>query len=94
MKLSTISSAEMSISTPRAPVATILRGQVFLQRHGQAIVHVDLDGDEQGLAELEDRYAVHRSAASWRGAAGTTTLAQSAQRQREGVRQRRLGARR
>ena len=62
MKLSTISSAEMSISTPRASCATILAGQIVLQRRRQPVVHVDLDGDEQRVAELEDWNAVHRQA--------------------------------
>ncbi len=62
MKLSTISSAEMSIRTPRALCETILAGQIIFQRRGQPVVHVDLDGDEQRIAEFEDRDAVHRQA--------------------------------
>src|SRR5919108_3636591 len=34
-------------------------GEVVLQRHGQAVVHVDLDADEQELVHLEDRNALH-----------------------------------
>ena len=55
MKESTISSAEMSISTPRARSATIALRQVVLQRHGEPVVHVDLDRDQQAVADLEDR---------------------------------------
>ena len=61
MKESTISSAEMSISTPRARASTIALGQVVLQRHGQPVVHVDLDGDQEAVAHLEDRDALHRA---------------------------------
>ena len=43
MNESTISSAEMSISTPRAPRLDDPLGQVVLQRHRQPVVHVDLD---------------------------------------------------
>ena len=43
MNESTISSAEMSISTPCAPVSAIFVGQVVLQCHRQLIVHVHLD---------------------------------------------------
>ena len=59
MKESTISSAEMSISTPLAPVASIVRRQVVLQRQRQLVLHVDLDGDQQALAHLQDRDAFH-----------------------------------
>src|SRR5262249_21399079 len=34
-------------------------GEVVLQRHGQAVVHVHLDADEQKLVHLEDRNAFH-----------------------------------
>ncbi len=50
MNESTISSAEMSISTPRARSLTIRVGQVVLQRQRQPVVHVHLDGDEQERA--------------------------------------------
>ena len=43
MKESTISSAEMSISTPRARVSAMRVGQVVLQRHRETVVHVHLD---------------------------------------------------
>ena len=61
MNESTISSAEMSISTPLARASDDARGQVVLQRHRQPVVHVDLDGDEQELAHLQDRDAFHVS---------------------------------
>src|SRR5262249_10225174 len=35
-------------------IADDRRGQLLLQGHHQAIVHLDLDGDEQELAHLED----------------------------------------
>ena len=59
MNESTISSAEMSISTPRAPVAAIRVGQIVLQLHREPVVHVDLDRHEQALAHLENRDAFH-----------------------------------
>src|SRR5438874_8018202 len=34
-------------------------GEVVLERHGQAVVHVHLDADEQELVHLEDRNALH-----------------------------------
>ena len=34
-------------------------GQVVLERHRQAIVHVDLDRDEQEFAHPKDRYMFH-----------------------------------
>ena len=68
MNESTISSAEMSISTPRAPVAAMRVGQIVLQLHRQPVVHVDLDRHEQELAHLEDRDAFH--ATSPRGGLG------------------------
>ena len=60
MNESTISSAEMSISTPARAGRGDARGQVVLQLHRQAIVHVDLDRHEQALAHLQDRDAFHR----------------------------------
>ena len=60
MKESTISSAEMSISTPLAPVARDALGQVVLQRHREPVVHVHLDRHQQELAHPEDRNAFHR----------------------------------
>jgi hypothetical protein len=36
-----------------------LRREVVLQRHRQAVVHVDLDRDEQVAAHLENRDAFH-----------------------------------
>ena len=62
MNESTISSAEMSISTPRAPVCDDPLGQVVLQRHREPVVHVDLDRHQQEFAHLEDRNAFHRRA--------------------------------
>ena len=43
---STMSSEEMSISTPRAWVGRSF-GEFILQRHGEAVVHVHLDGHEE-----------------------------------------------
>ena len=37
----------MSMSTPRACVFDDAVGQIVLQRGGEPVVHVDLDGDEQ-----------------------------------------------
>jgi hypothetical protein len=34
--------------------------QIVLQRHGEPVVHVDLDRDQQAVADLEDRYLAHR----------------------------------
>ena len=59
MNESTMSSAEMSIKTPRAPVVDDPAGQVVLQRHRQAIVHVDLDRHDQEIAHPKDRYMFH-----------------------------------
>ena len=50
MNESTISSAEMSISTPAARVATILLREVVLQRQRELVVHVDLDRHQQEVA--------------------------------------------
>ncbi len=33
--------------------------QIVLQRHGQPVVHVDLDRDQQAIADLQDRYFAH-----------------------------------
>ena len=62
MKESTISSVEMSMSTPL--LAFLLDGvrQVVLQLQRELIVHVDLDGDEQELAHPQDWNAFHRAA--------------------------------
>ena len=59
MNESTISSDEMSISTPLAAVSAISFGEVFLQRQRQPVVHVHLDRDQEELAHLEDRNAFH-----------------------------------
>ena len=64
MKESTTSSAEMSISTPRARSLDDAGGQVVLQRHRELVVHVHLDGDQQELAHLQDRDALHQPAPS------------------------------
>ena len=80
MNESTISSAEMSISTPLAPVSLDLRGQIVLQRHRQPVVHVDLDGDEQELAHPQDRDAIHGAAQS--GLVRVTDAAGALERQR------------
>ena len=61
MNESTISSDEMSISTPRAPVVRDPRGEVVLQLQREPVVHVDLDRHQQELAHLEDRDALHRA---------------------------------
>jgi len=37
-------------------------GQVFLQRHHRLVLQVDLDRDEQDVAEGQDRDAVHQPA--------------------------------
>ena len=55
MKESTISSADMSISTPARAIGHDPLRQIVLQRHRQPVVHVDLDRDQQALADLEDR---------------------------------------
>ena len=34
-------------------------GQVLLQRHCQAVVHVHLDGDQEELAHLKNRNTLH-----------------------------------
>ena len=68
MNESTISSDEMSISTPAAPVCDDLLRQIVLQRHRQPVVHVHLDGDEQELAHPQDRNAFHagpQATAGW-----------------------------
>ena len=36
-------------------------GQIVLQRHGQPVVHVHLDGDQQAVADLQDRDLGHTS---------------------------------
>ena len=58
MKESTISSAEMSMSTPRLgfhdPVS-----QVVLQAEGEPVVHVHLNGGEQKLAHLQNGNPIH-----------------------------------
>ena len=56
---STISSAEMSISTPLAPVFEMRVGQVVLQRQRRLVLHVHLDRDQQAAAHPQDRDAVH-----------------------------------
>ena len=55
MNESTISSEEMSIRTPRAWSETIRFGEVVLQPHREAVVHVDLNRDQQQIAHLQDR---------------------------------------
>ena len=52
----------MSINTPRALVVGDPAGEVVLQRHRQAIVHVDLDRHDQILAHPKDRYVFHVTA--------------------------------
>ena len=59
IKESTISSPEISISTPRAGLDDV-RGQLILQRQRQLVMHVHLDGDEQEFLHLQYRNAVHR----------------------------------
>ena len=59
MNESTMSSEEMSISTPRAFVSAICAGEVVLKGHRQPIVHVDLDRHDQEFAHPEDRYVFH-----------------------------------
>ena len=55
MNESTISSAEMSISTPLARVWTMRAGKVVLKRQRKVIVHVHLDGHQQELTDPDDR---------------------------------------
>jgi hypothetical protein len=55
-----MSSAEISINTPRADVLLMRSGQVVLQGQGQLVMHVDLDGDEQKVAHLKNRNTLHR----------------------------------
>jgi hypothetical protein len=43
----------------RGPLSIDALGQVLLQRERELVVHVDLDRDEQVLAHLENRDAVH-----------------------------------
>ena len=98
MNESTISSAEMSISTPCA-LAGRSACQIVLQRHRQAVVHVHLDRDQQVIAHLQDRNAFHALSpvAVGRGPAPVCPCfsapreAAALQRDRERVRQRRLG---
>ena len=90
MNESTISSAEMSIRTPRAPVGDDALGQVVLQRHRQPVVHVDLDGDEQERPIL--RIGMRSMARPQpRGAARVTPSPTRCSATRERVGQRRLG---
>ena len=58
MMLSTRSSAEMSIMTPRAGLNEFMR-KIVLQRHRQLVVHVELDADKQAPPDLQDRYLLH-----------------------------------
>ena len=90
MKESTISSAEMSIRTPLARVSAMRVGQVVLQRHREAVVHVHLDGDQEAVAHLEDRDAFHARPHAVRGARSDGQPG-CAERDGEGVRERRLG---
>src|SRR5919204_2845746 len=41
------------------PIANDAIGEIVLQRHGQTVVHVDLDADQEELVHLEDRNALH-----------------------------------
>ncbi len=59
MNESTMSSAEMSIRTPRASVRAIRLCEVVLKGHGQPIVHVDLDRHDQEFSHPQDRYMFH-----------------------------------
>ena len=59
MKESTISSEEMSISTPRAPVSAIRSVRSSCRVEGEPVVHVHLDGDQEELAHPQDRDAFH-----------------------------------
>ena len=65
MKLSTISRAEMSITTPFAPVRTISL-LVVLQGDGDVVLQVDLDRDQQDSADAQDRDLVHQLPAATR----------------------------
>src|SRR6185437_13944715 len=60
MKESTISTAVMSMITPRAPVAASSSAS-FLEPHDALVLQVDLDGDEERRPDLEDRHAVHQA---------------------------------
>jgi hypothetical protein len=44
------------------PITHDAIGEVVLQRHGQPVVHVHLDADQQELVHLEDRNALHAAA--------------------------------
>src|SRR5579864_8707632 len=58
--------------------------EVVLQRHGQAVVHVDLNADEQTVADLEDRNLFHAaySAGVWADLARSTTVLPTRRRAR------------
>ncbi len=62
------------------------RGEVFLQGEGGVVLHVQLDGDQQGVAHAEDRYAFHAVPCSV--AHAVDAPAALLQRESEGVRER------
>ena len=62
MNESTISSVEMSMSTPRLAFFDDGVRQIVLQLERHLIVHVDLDGDEQELAHPQYWDAFHVAA--------------------------------
>ena len=68
-------------------------GEIVLERHRQAVVHVHLDRDQQAVAHLQDRdvapSGVRRSCRV--GARSTTASPSRRERQGESVGQRRLG---
>ena len=58
MKESTTSSAEISISTPRA-VAHDARSKFVLEGERELVVHIHLDRDQQEGTHFEYRNALH-----------------------------------
>ena len=64
MKESTISSEEISISTPLAPGLGDLLREVVLQGHGQTVVHIHLDGHQQVVAHAQNRNALHQASSA------------------------------
>src|SRR2546422_615043 len=87
-RTTTMSFEERTGSVSSSGIANDAVGEVVLQRHGQAVVHVHLDADEQELVHLEDRNSLHAASLRLRRAAdgGAGPL----QRDDEGVGQRGL----
>ena len=77
--------ADVDQHAPRAGAGDAV-GQVVLQRQGELVVHVHLDRDQEELAHLEDRNAVHGGLDYARGAVTRATPRLSAsERHGEGV---------